>query len=202
MGSPRFISRHGKEISRALDCYSRRARREYPFRSRRLFQGARAGVRCDALRRKHAATGGDRSGQHRAGSFSPRAGRRPQCRQCGLYTAALAARTFEGDLSNPVFGFNEAMSGIPDRQAKIDLVKALLARTQTRMRAWCVVYLDSRAAMPSPSARHRSSWQAVWPMSRSCSRCWMRGPTRRSRQKQDVRADGRGEVNRKLAESP
>ena len=36
--------------------------------------------------------------------------------------------TWESGEANPVFGFTDAMSGIPDRQAKLQLVKALLAR--------------------------------------------------------------------------
>ena len=38
-----------------------------------------------------------------------------------------AAGTWEGGVSNPVYGFSDPMSGIPDRQAKLQLVKALLA---------------------------------------------------------------------------
>jgi uncharacterized protein len=52
----------------------------------------------------------------------------PNADSAGFTPLHWAASTWEGDLSNPAFGFNEPMSGIPDRQAKIDLVKALLAR--------------------------------------------------------------------------
>ena len=38
-----------------------------------------------------------------------------------------AAGTWEGGVSNPVYGFSDPMSGIPNRQAKLQLVKALLA---------------------------------------------------------------------------
>ena len=39
-----------------------------------------------------------------------------------------ASGTWEGGISNPVYGFTDAMSGIPNRKAKLELVKALLAR--------------------------------------------------------------------------
>ena len=39
-----------------------------------------------------------------------------------------AVGTWESGEANPVFGFTDAMSGIPERQAKLQLVKALLAR--------------------------------------------------------------------------
>src|SRR6185369_5367575 len=38
-----------------------------------------------------------------------------------------AVATWESGASNPVYGFEDPMSGIPDRQAKLKLVKALLA---------------------------------------------------------------------------
>lgn len=38
-----------------------------------------------------------------------------------------AVTTWESGASNPVYGFEDPMSGIPDRQAKLRLVKALLA---------------------------------------------------------------------------
>jgi uncharacterized protein len=53
----------------------------------------------------------------------------PNIDSAGFTPLHWASGTFEGDLSNPMFGFSEPMSGIPDRQAKIDLVKALLARS-------------------------------------------------------------------------
>ncbi|HVQ12604.1 MAG TPA: ankyrin repeat domain-containing protein [Vicinamibacterales bacterium] len=39
-----------------------------------------------------------------------------------------ASADWEGGISNPVYGFKDAMSGIPNRQQKIQLVKALLAK--------------------------------------------------------------------------
>ena len=38
-----------------------------------------------------------------------------------------ASGTWEGGISNPVYGFIDPMSGIPGRRAKLDLVRALLA---------------------------------------------------------------------------
>jgi ankyrin repeat protein len=45
----------------------------------------------------------------------------------GLTPLHWAATSWEGFASNPVYGFEDAMSGIPDRPAKLRLVKALLA---------------------------------------------------------------------------
>ncbi len=52
----------------------------------------------------------------------------PNIDSAGFTPLHWAAATWEGDLSNAMFGFSDPMSGIPDRQAKIDLMKALLAR--------------------------------------------------------------------------
>jgi ankyrin repeat protein len=52
----------------------------------------------------------------------------PNVEDAGYTPLHWATSTWEGDLSNPVFGFTEPMSGISDRQAKLELVKALLAR--------------------------------------------------------------------------
>jgi ankyrin repeat protein len=52
----------------------------------------------------------------------------PNIADAGFTPLHWAASTWEGDLSNPVFGFAEPMSGIPDRNAKLELIKALLAR--------------------------------------------------------------------------
>jgi ankyrin repeat protein len=52
----------------------------------------------------------------------------PNIAEAGFTPLHWAAGTWEGDLSNPVFGFEEPMSGIPDRAAKLELIKALLAR--------------------------------------------------------------------------
>jgi ankyrin len=51
----------------------------------------------------------------------------PNVVDAGLTPLHWAAGTWEGGISNPAYGFSDAMSGIPDRQAKLQLVKALLA---------------------------------------------------------------------------
>jgi len=51
----------------------------------------------------------------------------PNADDAGFTPLHWAAGTWEGGEANPVFGFTDAMSGIPDRQAKLQLVQALLA---------------------------------------------------------------------------
>jgi len=51
----------------------------------------------------------------------------PNILAAGLTPLHWASTTWEGFAANPVYGFADAMSGIPDRQAKLRLVKALLA---------------------------------------------------------------------------
>ena len=55
-------------------------------------------------------------------------GANPNVSDAGFTPLHWAVSTWEGDLSNPVFGFAEPMSGIPDRKEKVELIKALLAR--------------------------------------------------------------------------
>jgi len=52
----------------------------------------------------------------------------PNIGDAGFTPLHWAAGTWEGGVSNPVYGFSDPMSGIPDRQAKLQLVHALLAR--------------------------------------------------------------------------
>jgi ankyrin repeat protein len=52
----------------------------------------------------------------------------PNAGDAGFSPLHWAVGTWEGGVSNPVYGFSDAMSGIPNRQAKLQLVKALLAR--------------------------------------------------------------------------
>lgn len=52
----------------------------------------------------------------------------PNASDAGMAPLHWAAGTWESGEANPVFGFTDAMSGIPERQAKLQLVKALLAR--------------------------------------------------------------------------
>jgi len=51
----------------------------------------------------------------------------PNVADAGFTPLHWAAATWENGTSNPVYGFEDPMSGIPDRQAKLTLVKALLA---------------------------------------------------------------------------
>jgi ankyrin repeat protein len=52
----------------------------------------------------------------------------PNASDAGMTPLHWAVATWEGGEANPVFGFTDAMSGIPEREAKLQLVKALLAR--------------------------------------------------------------------------
>ena len=51
----------------------------------------------------------------------------PNAGDAGFTPLHWAAGTWESGEANPVFGFSDAMSGIPDRQEKLQLVKSLLA---------------------------------------------------------------------------
>jgi len=51
----------------------------------------------------------------------------PNAGDAGFTPLHWAAGTWEGGVSNPVYGFSDPMSGIPSRQAKLQLVRALLA---------------------------------------------------------------------------
>jgi uncharacterized protein len=51
----------------------------------------------------------------------------PNIADAGFTPLHWAAGTWEGGVSNPVYGFSDPMSGIPKRQDKLQLVKALLA---------------------------------------------------------------------------
>jgi ankyrin repeat protein len=51
----------------------------------------------------------------------------PNIDAAGLTPLHWASTSWEGFASNPVYGFEDPMSGIPDRQAKLRLVKALLS---------------------------------------------------------------------------
>jgi ankyrin repeat protein len=71
----------------------------------------------------------------------------------GLTPLHWASTTWEGYASNPVYGFEDPMSGIPDRQAKLKLVKALLAhganvnaRMTARQPSFATGYVDGVGA--------------------------------------------------------
>src|SRR5206468_8343494 len=62
----------------------------------------------------------------------------PNVMDAGFTPLFWAAGTWENGLSNPVYGFVDPVGGIPDRDAKLRLVKALLAHganTNLQMRA-------------------------------------------------------------------
>ena len=50
----------------------------------------------------------------------------PNVIDAGFTPLHWASGTWEGGVSNPVYGFSDSMSGIQNRQAKLQLVKALL----------------------------------------------------------------------------
>jgi uncharacterized protein len=51
----------------------------------------------------------------------------PNAGEAGYTPLHWAVTTWESGTANPVYGIEDAMSGIPDRQAKLQLVRALLA---------------------------------------------------------------------------
>ena len=54
-------------------------------------------------------------------------GANPNLADAGFTPLHWAAGTWEGGVSNPVYGFSDPMSGIPNRQARLQLIKALLS---------------------------------------------------------------------------
>jgi len=54
-------------------------------------------------------------------------GAEPNAGDAGFTPLHWASGTWEGGVSNPVYGFSDPMGGIPNRQAKLQLVRALLA---------------------------------------------------------------------------
>ncbi len=79
----------------------------------------------------------------------------PNVEDAGFTPLHWAAGTWENGEANPVFGFVDAMSGIPDRPAKLQLVKALLAhganpnaRMSQRPPAFAGGYNDTIGATP------------------------------------------------------
>jgi uncharacterized protein len=79
----------------------------------------------------------------------------PNIGAAGFTPLHWASTSWEGYASNPVYGFGDPMSGIPDRQAKLRLVKALLAhganvnaRMTKRAPSFATGYTDSVGATP------------------------------------------------------
>src|SRR5262249_56835066 len=54
-------------------------------------------------------------------------GAEPNVADAGMTPLHWASTTWENGTANPVYGFEEPMAGIPDRQGKLRLVSALLA---------------------------------------------------------------------------
>src|SRR5919109_997916 len=82
-------------------------------------------------------------------------GANPNIEDAGFTPLHWAAGTWESGEANPVFGFTDAMSGIPDRRAKLQLVKALLAhganpnaRMSRRPPGFAGGYTDAAGATP------------------------------------------------------
>jgi ankyrin repeat protein len=79
----------------------------------------------------------------------------PNIDAAGFTPLHWASTTWEGYAANPVYGFEDPMSGIPDRQAKLRLVKALLAhganvnaRMTKRQPSFATGYTDTIGATP------------------------------------------------------
>jgi ankyrin repeat protein len=79
----------------------------------------------------------------------------PNIDAAGFTPLHWASTSWEGFASNPVYGFEDPMSGIPDRQAKLRLVRALLAhganvnaRMTKRPPSFATGYTDAVGATP------------------------------------------------------
>jgi uncharacterized protein len=79
----------------------------------------------------------------------------PNVGDAGFTPLHWASTTWEGFTANPVYGFEDPMAGIPDRQAKLQLVKALLAhganpnaRMTRTQPTFASGYLDAIGATP------------------------------------------------------
>jgi uncharacterized protein len=79
----------------------------------------------------------------------------PNISASGMTPLHWASTSWEGFAANPVYGFEDPMSGIPDREAKLRLVKALLAhganvnaRMTKRQPSFATGYADAVGATP------------------------------------------------------
>jgi ankyrin repeat protein len=79
----------------------------------------------------------------------------PNVGDAGFTPLHWASTTWEGFTANPVYGSEDPMAGIPDRQAKLQLVKALLAhgadpnaRMTKTQPTFATGYLDAIGATP------------------------------------------------------
>ena len=106
--------------------------------------------------RLHSLAGRDPAGPGGRRAVSAGSWRRSQHMSAAGFTPLhWASTTWEGYASNPVYGFEDPMSGIPDRQAKLRLVKALLAhganvnaRMTKRPPSFATGYTDAVGATP------------------------------------------------------
>ena len=101
-----------------------RARRRGPRRSVGGGFGARAGTNFPGSTALLVATV---RGQVPLALFLLDRGADPNVLDAGFTPLHWAAGTWENGLANPVYGFVDPIGGIPDREAKLQLVKALLA---------------------------------------------------------------------------
>ena len=104
----------------------------------------------------------------------------PNAGDAGFTPLHWAAGTWESGEANPVFGFSDAMSGIPDRQAKLQLVKSLLAHG-ANVNAPMTQRPPAFAGrlQRHRSARRRSCSPLRQPISKSCGSCSRLAPIRR-----------------------
>ena len=79
----------------------------------------------------------------------------PNIDATGMTPLHWASTSWEGYASNPVYGFIDPMSGIPDRDAKLRIVRALLAhgadvnaRMTSRQPSFATGYTDAKGATP------------------------------------------------------
>jgi ankyrin repeat protein len=95
---------------------------------RRAGKIGRPQFRSDGIGRQHPIARRHRPRAGAARAVSAEHGADPNVESAGFTPLHWASGTWENGEANPVFGFTDAMSGIPDRDAKVQLVKALLAR--------------------------------------------------------------------------
>jgi ankyrin repeat protein len=78
----------------------------------------------------------------------------PNIADAGFTPLQWASTSWEGYASNPVYGFEDPMSGIPDRKAKLTIVKALIAHKanvnarMARKPSFATGYTDVAGATP------------------------------------------------------
>ena len=95
------------------------------------------------------------NGQYDIAKYLLDHGADPNNMASGMTPLHWASTSWEGYASNPVYGFEDPMSGIQDRQAKLKLVKALIAhganvnaRMTKRQPSFATGYTDGVGATP------------------------------------------------------